>query len=669
MTTRGSKTPTDQLNIDITTRSAFGLPVISPHTTAASDNIPAPTSLPVDNLVARNFSRPPTPSTISSALLQSGKASPAEPATSVQNAITSSEIPQHYNPTSSASISNRGGPSRIRNSSPSPLVDIPYEPRYSSSSPFTTIPIQSPIPSDISVLQAGYSSISADLAQFKDSANSQQEHNDKMISILFKRQDADKLAAENDRLQILKDNEIHDRQIEAIYLKIAADREAINLQIAADREASNKQIAADREASNLRRQQSHADAQRRQQQDASDRQDLLTLLEFRKSHNKVHADEAVTLNLQELSTIHEKVTTLQAVSRQQQVAIEHLQQETQDNNSTFFSATDHTPFKIKPSIHPSPSIQLASTETTMPIPPALMQTSAHDSRFVPDHLPNTIPPSANDSRFTSEHFRNTNPTTQSRHVKSIADIFNENSNLSDFRSLDLFHQPELQKFHLGPQHSFDLNSDNRIVKVTNVVVRNSATNNQSPSINITPTYSLYVFGNNRAPAPSQLLSKVTLIGTFITAVSTTIFMDMCIGIIDHNTHQPLPEPQPPPNSNYIHSALPLTLYIVKNSSISPSIHGLNSSLDAFPGYLTGDESPHSLYGHFDSIGTTCHGVNISTLLPAIDSEPIYTFLQILRYIFPQYYTILNNYKLFDNDTILFIGSITLQEFILFHLNY
>ena len=58
MTTRGSKTPTDQLNIDITTRSAFGLPVISPHTTAASDNIPAPTSLPVDNLVARNFSRP-----------------------------------------------------------------------------------------------------------------------------------------------------------------------------------------------------------------------------------------------------------------------------------------------------------------------------------------------------------------------------------------------------------------------------------------------------------------------------------------------------------------------------------------------------------------------------------------------------------------------------------
>ena len=227
--------------------------------------------------------------------------------------------------------------------------------------------------------------------------------------------------------------------------------------------------------------------------------------------------------------------------------------------------------------------------------------------------------------------------------------------------------------YLTPTSEFvpDLNYaiDNRIVKVTNVVVRNSATNNQSPSINITPTYSLYVFGNNRAPAPSQLLTKVTLCGTFITAVSTTIFMDMCIGIIDHNTHQPLPEPQPPPNSNYIHSALPLTLYIVKNSSISPSIHGLNSSLDTFPGYLTGDESPHSLYGHFDSIGTTCHGVNISTLLPAIDSEPIYTFLQIFRYIFPQYYTILNNYKLFDNDTILFIGSITLQEFILFHLNY
>ena len=227
--------------------------------------------------------------------------------------------------------------------------------------------------------------------------------------------------------------------------------------------------------------------------------------------------------------------------------------------------------------------------------------------------------------------------------------------------------------YLTPTSEFvpDLNYaiDYRIVKVTNVVVLNSATNNQSPSINITPTYSLYVFGNNRAPAPSQLLTKVTLCGTFITAVSTTIFMDMCIGIIDHNTHQPLPEPQPPPNSNYIHSALPLTLYIVKNSSISPSIHGLSSSLDAFPGYLTGDESPHSLYGHFDSIGTTCHGVNISTLLPAIDSEPIYTFLQIFRYIFPQYYTILNNYKLFDNDTILFIGSITLQEFILFHLNY
>ena len=297
----------------------------------------------------------------------------------------------------------------------------------------------------------------------------------------FERQQAEEI--ENSKLQRDLDAQEHARQHD-LQTDLEAQRQARQTDLDAQRQARQTELYDRRLAqlSNFFREELQV-----LRVDINEIKDVIKdVVDYRISHENVHNANAATLKLIDIDSMREDITSNTNAILEHRKSLAHLQQETQDvhtfmtarlqpqdgSDTSYFSANDDTPFK---------SLKPVKSVTSIPI----LQSDLPDP---PRQIPSvSIHPSALESHFDASINYPNHSTQQLRHMRAIAKVFDEDSNLSDFRSFYLQSQPHLQKSRLDYLPFFDTNSDIG----THSIFNTSRQSQPQPPIGTTDPVSLY----------------------------------------------------------------------------------------------------------------------------------------------------------------------------------